>query len=343
MKKILLMIISVCSSVCNITAQKNDTVYLMDGSKITGEFKKFDNGILTLKTNGMGTIGVEYDKISTIYSGKHFEITDNSGFSLFGAFARSFEPGKVEIIISNGNISKPIKELVQVAPIKNIFWQKFYGSIDAGASYYKSSDIIQYNFNSNVNFRSKKYFIIFNLGSIYSDQRKSDSSIISKKNDISLDLNRLFKGPWWAGFSLKAQQNTELDLQHRFQVGINAGYNIVFTNPVRLYMTAGVIGNHEKSIDTNAVSSNFEGAVTLNFQWLVYRHPKINISSFIDFYPSITIGGRYRTEFDLSAKYEIFRDFYLGASFYDSYDSKPTSGGEALNDFGTAISIGYSF
>lgn len=342
MKKVFL-IICLTAGLFPVSAQKNDTVYLYDGSKITGEFKKFDFGILSLSTSGMGTLNIEYDKIKTIYSGKYFEITDNSGFSVFGSFEKSSDIGYVDILVANGIVSKPIKELVQVAPIKNIFWKKFYGSIDAGASYYKSSDIFQYNFSSNVNFRSKKHFVAFDISSIYSDQRKSDTALISTKNDISLDFSRLFKGPWLGGFSAKLQQNTELDLQYRIQAGIGAGYDIVFTNPVRFYVTAGVLANQEQSIETQQISSNLEGLVALNFLWIVYQHPEINISSGIDFYPSITISGRYRIEYDFSVKFEIFKDFYLGATFYDNYDSKPASGGEALNDYGTTLTIGYTF
>lgn len=342
MKKIL-FILFLIAFILPVSAQKNDTVYLYDGSKLTGEFKKFDLGILSLSTNGMGTLNIEYDKIKTIYSGKYFEITDNTGFSVFGSFEKSSEAGYVDILVANGTVSRSIKELVQIARIKNIFWKKFYGSIDAGASYYKSSDILQYNFSGNVNFRSKRHFVAFDLSSIYSDQRQSDTSLISKKNDISLDFNRLFKGPWLGGFSVKLQQNTELDLQYRIQAGIGAGYDLVYTNPVRLYVTAGVLANQEQSIETQNISSNLEGILALNFLWLVYKHPEINITSGIDFYPSITIAGRYRIEYDLSAKYEIFRDFYFGATFYDSFDSKPTSGGGALNDYGMTLMIGYTF
>jgi len=341
--KMIWFLVSLLAAFLSSSAQKNDTVYLNDGSKLTGEFKKFDYGILTLKTNGMGTIHIEYDKIMTIYSGKYFEIIDHTGFSVFGSFSHSSIPGTTKIVVSNGTIDKSIEELVQVTQIKNKFWKKFYGSIDAGASYYKSSDILQYNFSGNLNFRSRKHFVTFEIGSIFSDQRKSDTALISKKNDVSLDFNRLFKGPWLGGFTIKLQQNTELDLQYRIQAGIGAGYDIIFTNPVRFYATTGILANQEKSIEARTISTNLEGILALNFQWLVYNHPEINIYSCIDFYPSITIGGRYRIEYDLSAKYEIFKDFYLGVTFYNSYDSKPTSGGGALNDFGTTLTIGFTF
>ena len=40
-------------------AQKDDTVYLKNGDRITGEFKKYEGGLLFLKTDGMSTVSIE--------------------------------------------------------------------------------------------------------------------------------------------------------------------------------------------------------------------------------------------------------------------------------------------
>lgn len=327
----------------SVQAQKNDTVYLMNGDRVTGEFKKFDYGILTLKTDGMSTLSIEYDKIKTAHSTKYFEIIDRDGFTYFGSVGYSGTAGNIGILVSNGTIEKPIREIVKVTPIKNIFWKKFYGSVDFGVSYYKSTDILQYNFNTDINYRSKKNLISFSLSSIFTDQFASDSSDITRKNDLGLDFNRYFTGKWWGGVGGKVQQNTSLNLDRRLQLGVGAGYDLVHTNPVRFYLMGGILANSEKTLDTNTISTNLEGLISLKFSWLQYRHPKIDISTNIDFYPSITIAKRYRLEYDLSAKYELFKDFYLGLTFYDNFDSKPTNGGPALNDWGTTLSIGYSF
>ena len=47
-------------------AQKNDTVYLYNGDRITGELKKFEYGLLFLKTDAMQTVNIEYDRISRL-------------------------------------------------------------------------------------------------------------------------------------------------------------------------------------------------------------------------------------------------------------------------------------
>jgi len=327
----------------SLFAQKNDTVYLVNGDRITGEFKKYDLGILTWKTDAMSTVSVEYDKVNTVFSSKYYEIITRDGFTYYGSFRKSPIPGSVGIAIANDTVIKSIKEIVKVTPIKNIFWKKFSGSADLGLSYYKSSRIFQYNLSTTLNYRSKKNLISFALSSLSSFQEVTDSIDRSVKNDISLGFDRFFSAKWWGGIKGKVQQNTELNLDHRYQIGLGAGYDIVHTNPVRLYALAGILANQEKPYDTTTVSSNLEGLISAKLIWLQYRHPKINVSTGIDFYPSITISNRYRLEYDISAKYEILKDLFLNLTFYDNFDSKPTGSTVALNDYGVIFSVGYSF
>ena len=41
-----------------LKAQKNDTIYLRNGDRITGELKKFEYGLLNLSTDAMKTISI---------------------------------------------------------------------------------------------------------------------------------------------------------------------------------------------------------------------------------------------------------------------------------------------
>ena len=162
----------------------------------------------------------------------------------------------------------------------------------------------------------------------------------SKKNDVGIDFNHFFQGRWWGGVGAKYQKNTELDLDYRIQTGLNAGYDLVHTNPIRFYAMGGLLINREKPTDSITFSTNFEGVMSMKFTWLQYRHPKINISSEFNAYPSFTVSNRWRLEYDLSVKYEIFKDFFIGLTYYDDYDNKPSGGGPALNDWSVIFSIG---
>jgi hypothetical protein len=326
-----------------VYAQKDDTVYLNNGDRITGEIKRYENGLLVLKTDGLSTINIEYDKIRTFFSRKNFEIVKKSGFSYFGTVTKSKSEGSVDICVNKDTVTEPIKDIVELTRIKNRFWNKFYGSVDLGLSYYKSTNTLQYYFDGELNYRARKDLVSTEVSLLFSEQALSDSVFIARKNDIGLNYSHFFQGRWWGGIGSKWQQNTELDLDYRLQLGLGAGYDIVHTNPIRFYVLAGLLVNREKPTDSVSFSTNFEGLLSMKFTWLQFRHPKIDISTNFDAFPSFTISNRYRLEYNLAVKYEIFKDFFIGLTFYDDYDSKPSGGGPALNDWSVIFSIGYSF
>jgi sRNA-binding regulator protein Hfq len=326
-----------------VHAQKDDTVYLNNGDRITGEIKRYENGLLVLKTDGLSTINIEYDKIRTFFSRKNFEIVKKSGFSYFGTITKSKSERSVDICVNKDTVTEPIRDIVELTRIKNRFWNKFYGSVDLGLSYYKSTSTLQYYFNGDLNYRARKDLVSAEVSLLFSEQDVSDSLFIARKNDIGLNYSHFFQGRWWGGIGSKWQQNTELDLDYRLQLGLGAGYDIVHTNPVRFYVLAGFLVNREKPTDSVSFSTNFEGLLSMKFTWLQFRHPKIDISTNFDAFPSFTISNRYRLEYNLAVKYEIFKDFFIGLTFYDDFDSKPSGGGPALNDWSVIFSIGYSF
>jgi hypothetical protein len=339
----LIWVIFLCLLGNHSAAQKNDTVYLLNGDRITGEIKRYEKGILILKTEGISTINIEYDKIRTFYSRKYFEIVKKTGFSYFGTILDSKSDRSIRIILSNDTITEPITDIVEVTPIKKRFWKKFYGSVDLGLSYYKSTNTLQYYFDGKLNYRGRKDLVATGVSLQFSDQKLPDSAILSRKNEAELNYSHFFQGRWWGGIGTKFQQNSELDLDYRFQLGLGAGYDIVRTNPVRFYIMGGLLVNREKPTDSVSFSTNYEGLLSMKFTWLQFRHPKIDISTNFDAYPSLSVSKRYRLEYNLAVKFEIFKDFFLGLSFYDDFDSKPSGGGPALNDWSVIMTIGYSF
>lgn len=316
---------------------------MLNGDRISGEIKKYENGLLKLSTNGLSVVYVEWDKIKTFYSGKYYEIVKTNGFSYYGSVLKSGTPGCIDIVVSNDTVTESITSIVEITKLNLRFWKKFYGSFDLGISYYKSTKTLQYYFDGALNYRAKKDLLSFSVDYFYSEQKLTDSTAISRKTDIGLSWSHFFQGRFWMGIGTKVQQNTELQLRSRFLASLGAGVDAVRTNPIRLFFLAGALVNREKPEDSVSASNNIEGLVMGKFTWLQYRHPKINISTDFSFYPSFTVAGRYRFEYNLSTKYEIFRDFFLGLTFYDDYDSKPSGGGPALNDWSLVFTIGYSF
>jgi sRNA-binding regulator protein Hfq len=320
-------------------AQKNDTVYLYNGDRITGELKKFENGLLFLKTDAMQTVNIEYDRISTIYSSKHFELRATSGYRYFGTLLNSSVPGSVNIITDIDTIIKPLWDIVQITSIKNRFFQKIDGSVDLGLNYTKASDVFQFSVAASAVHRTANYATAIDLSSIISDQDDD----VARNNDAGFSVTRYFPGKWLARAETRGQQNTELDLDYRILAGLGGGYDLVRSNSQRLYSLAGLITNRERTLDSALVSNNLEFVVSLNYKWFRYSHPKIDITSGINFLPSLTTKGRIRLEYDLNGKIEIVKDVFFSITLYENFDNNPAASGASKNDWGIITSIGYTF
>ena len=76
--------------------------------------------------------------------------------------------------------------------------------------------------------------------------------------------------------------------------------------------------------------------------YLLYK-PKISMSINAAAYPSFTDAGRIRSDVNVSLSYEIFNDFTLSGSYYNNFDSKPSSADALKEDWGFTATIGYTF
>ncbi len=338
-RKLLFYLALICFSTLTVQAQKNDTIYLRNGDRITGELKKFEYGLLNLSTDAMKTISIEFDKINSIHSAKYFEIRLNSGQKYFGHLKKSEMLSTVNVVTVTDTIPKRLWDIVLIMPIKSSFFQKIDGSVDLGLTYTKASDVFQYSLNAQATYRTTYYSTRLNVESILTD----DGAEISKNNTLGISVAHFLPNKWLTRMSAQVQQNTELNLDYRAQAGYGVGYDIMRTNSVRLYALGGLVVNQEKTLETVDTSENLEALFTSQIKWFKYRHPKIDITSGLEIYPSLTSLGRVRIEYDLSAKYELVKDLFLNLQLYENFDSEPTEGGEAKNDWGIITSIGFTF
>ena len=340
LKQIVTWLAGCCLLIIPAKGQKNDTVYLYNGDRITGELKKFEYGLLFLKTDAMETVSIEYDMIATMYSSKHFEFRTISGYRYFGKPLNSTALGMVNIVIDTDTVPKPLWDIVQMTSIKNRFFQKIDGSIDMGLNYTKASDLFQYSLQASATHRTANYATRIDLSSIFSSDQDDE---VSRNNDAGFNVTRYFSGKWFARAETKGQQNTELDLDYRIQAGLGGGYDMVRSNTQRFYGLAGFLGNRERTLDSALVSNNIELLIALAYKWFRYSQPKIDVSSGFNFYPSLTTSGRIRFEYDLTAKIEILKDVFFSLTLYYNFDNNPNTSDASNNDWGIITSVGYTF
>jgi len=321
-------------------AQKTDTIIHVNGNVLLGEIKKLDNGIITFKMDGMGTIKFELDKINTFSSNKHFQVTVKSGLQYYGSFDTSTTERMVKIIVMNGNELIPIENLVELYPIKKNFWLRTSGVFSLGFNYSKGSGIASLTSSGNLNYRNRKSYTALNWNENTTVQL---DTITSNKTDISLDFKRNIVNSWYFGINAEASSNSELGLDLRTLAGISINNYILQNYHNRMFLAVGVSGNREWADDADDPTNNMEGLLGINYHFFKYTNPEINISTYINAYPNMTTAGRWRFNYSLDAKVEVINDFHVGINFYYNADNKPISEDASTNDYGITTTLSYSF
>ncbi|OQX77179.1 MAG: hypothetical protein B6D61_07565 [Bacteroidetes bacterium 4484_249] len=322
------------------SAQKNDTLYFLNGDRISGEIKQYKFGFLTYKTYGVSTVKVKYDKINTFFSRKNFEIILKDGRRRYGSFDTSNLKQFVNIVITNDTILTPLIEIVEIIPIKNTFFKRLDGNVEIGYSYKKATSISQLTFSGDMKYTHRNYFSELKANSNYTQQQEQDDT---KKNDANLSYYRRLKKNWFGAGAIGGEQNTELGLDLRIQAGLGLGNEIIHTNSNNLLASAGFVVNQEWSADTTATRQNIDAYASLSYRLFRFKDPEIDITSNFSAFPSFTVKDRWRINYDIKIKIEIITDFYFSLSYYINYDSKPTSETASKDDYSIITSIGYTF
>jgi hypothetical protein len=120
------------------------------------------------------------------------------------------------------------------------------------------------------------------------------------------------------------------------------GHYLVRSNRAIFAFGGGLSVNQELPVDGEAVE-NLNALVTVRQSFFTYDFPRTNMTLAADVFPSLSQWGRVRLEFNGSIKREIIRDFTVGFSIYDSYDSKPPTDDAKKNDVGLSLTVGWIF
>jgi hypothetical protein len=320
-------------------AQKTDVLILSNGDKVTGEIKGYGQGKLTLSTDPIGTISVKWSEIVSIKSEKQFDVETIDGLHHYGSFAPSDPPGQLVIVSGPQTVTIGFFEVFDLAPVFQSFWRRWEGSVDFGFNYTNSSDLTQVNIDAGADYRVKKFGLSVDFSSFYSEQ---NGEVAADRGDLSFRYDLFLKNRWLLEAGAGLERNVQLGLKLRSSLGFGAGRYVVQTNQAQLIPYAGLIGNREQPVEGDA-THNLEGLIGARYSYFMYDFPKLTISASVDIYPSFTVSGRVRVEFDASLRREIVSDFYLAVSIFDSYDSKDPTTQLSRNDWGPTVSVGYSF
>ena len=331
-------------SVPALGRDKTDVIILKNGDHVTGEIKSLARGKLSLSTDSMGTVAIEWEDVERVTSQWVFEVETETGLRTFGSLAPAAGPKTMEIIGEGSRNTLNQTSVVRLTQIEAGFWARLEGYMDLGFNFARANRATQWTFGSEVKSRNEIRQLKSTFSS-YFDARKEVES--TTRNVFTFDWTRFFSGRWLVTGLTSFTQNQELNLDLRSSFGGDLGRHVIQNNRSLLTVRAGAIFSKEQFAPTEFEPmgenrNNIEATGTLAWELFSFQDPEIDIITTLTVLPSLSNWGRIRADFDTRIQFELFKDFSWSATLFDNYDSRPPEGNET-NDFGITTSVGWSF
>jgi hypothetical protein len=322
-------------------AAKTDVVVLRSGDRITGEITELDRGRLTFKTDDMGTLAIEWDKVTSITAtSATFEVHELGGGPYFGALRPG--PGTGELTVASVRGTEKVLPLLRVVKIERLgatVWQRLDGSVDAGMSYASSSELLTIDLAARVVLTRRGRELSLDGASTITRQPDADET---QRNNLTFSYRRRRPGHWAEFAQAQAEQNKELGFDLRGSVTGGAGRYLLQGRRHDVLAAFGLRANREKPLEGES-TNNLEAALGFSFDRFRYDFPKVDVYATVSGFASLTDWGRVRAELDVRIRREILKDFTVSLRVYESYDSRPITEGAARNDYGGSAGIGWTF
>jgi hypothetical protein len=324
---------------CAALAQKTDVVTLVNGDTLTCEIKLLDRGRLQVSTDHLGTVYIEWDKVASVTATRLFRVETASGLRLLGRLATS-SPRRLDVV---QEAEPPIQldgvDVVYIAPIGRSFWSQIDGGLNVGLSYTQSSGVAQASFGANALYRRPSLQLTATASSYLTAETDGDDT---SRHSLELGGSRYYgrRSLWLlqGGF----MRNQELGYDLRATVSAGVGSFLARSNHNVVAVGGGLSTSREVPVDGDS-RQQLDALLALRQSYFRYDTPKTDISTSLYAYPGLSDWGRVRLELDSRINRELVKDFTVGFSIYDSYDSRPPTEGARKNDVGLSLTIGWTF
>ncbi len=327
-----------------LARDKTDVVILKNGDHVTGEIKSLERGKLSLSTDSMGTVKIEWEDVERVSSQWSFEVETETGLRTFGSLSPATEPQTMEIIGEGSRNTLNQTSVVRLTQIEAGFLARLEGYVDLGFNFARANRATSWTLGSEVKTRNEIRQLKGTFSSFFDDRKDVESTT---RNVLTVDFTRFFSGRWLATALTSFTQNQELNLDLRSSFGGDLGRHVIQNNRSLLTVRAGAVFSREEFTPTEVEPmgerrNNIEGSGTIAWELFSFQDPEVDITTTLTVLPSLSNWGRIRADFDTRIQFELFKDFSWSATLFDNYDSRPPEGNET-NDFGITTSVGWSF
>jgi hypothetical protein len=318
---------------------KVDVVVLRNGSRVIGEIRSMNRSRLELKTDDMGTLQIEWDKIVALTSPAFFVVEDMNGGLHFGSLHPGPADDTLDVVGDLGVDAIPLRQVMRIQLVKYGFWDRFKGSFDLGAGYTSATELLQLDFDAEVNYKRPRFEAIATADAVLTQQPEADDT---QRLAFTLGYTRILKSRHRLYTLGLLEQNRELGYELRSSLVGGWSYALARDRKNLLTGGAGLSVSREKPLEGES-TTHLEAVLGFNYENFAYDFPNTDVKVTAFGFVGLDEWGRYRLEANASLRRELFSDLYVGLKAYESYDSEPATEGASKNDWGLSLTLGFSF
>lgn len=314
---------------------KTDSVWIRNGDRITGEVKSMSRALLKYSTDDLGTISIEWNNVTRISSPATFEVRVTSGHKYYGTLGLATTS---RVVVGPDTLF--LSDIVSLAPIRQTFVTRLDGYVDLGFSFQKANRTLQVTSAARVVYRGPGKETALELSTFREDREDTDAT-----TRLTIDFTQrfLFGDRLSSGFGVGYERNEELDLSGRVTLVGFGSWTFMRSNHLNFSTLDGLVLTREQYFSSDTTTYGLEGLISVLFGAYRYDRPKLDASLSSQMFPSITVQGRVRWQNDLRLSYELVKDFMVTFSIFDTFDNKPQSVNAQKHDFGTTLSLSWTF
>ena len=333
----LIVILGLGLSVVAQSRPKTDRVVLHNGDTLSGEIKSLDKGYLSLSTDFMGTVKIQWDGIKTIDSDYFFRVRTQTGPRYFGAIGESQQRGHIEILHAEGTEDYSLADVVSIQPIEPTMRDRIDLSVNVGYSDFKSSETTTTSFGLSAGYADELSSNILTARSVVND----NSGATDTSTRVDLVRQRLWENPrFFHYYGANWEANDELAIDSRTGLAYGVGRRLIDTNQARLALSLGLQGIVEED-SLGETNESLEGLAVLETTVWSFSAPELSLESTIRMYPGITESGRFRADGTITLSWEILGEFDLNLTAFGNFDNQSNQEGDDY-DYGITTGIKWS-
>ena len=324
-----------------------DTVILDNGDRLTGELEKLEGGKLAFKTSYAGMISIDWQQVQEVVTDGKAEIQVGSGRLYRGTFEQADEGLEVH---TEGEevLTVDLPDVVRIASYEDGdppgFFDILEGAVDVGYNFTRGNSRLN---SSSLALRGKYRRPAYQMSASATSQfARQDDSEPTSRQTADARYDRFVSTRQFAFGLLGLERNDRQLLNLRSRMGGGYGYKLKNTKTTELSLLGGFTYINEQFQDglgapPNGGTSSGEALAGIDYSTFLFKG--IGVTTKFSFLPNLVQDGRYRIEYDSTARIPLLAGFTWSLSLFDRFDSDPPREGVQRNDYGVVTAFGYAF